>query len=451
MFAVRPEIRKIIKTWFPLAASWLLMGVEMPVITAVMARLEHPEISLAAHGGVIFPIALIVEAPIIMLLSASTALCKDWDSYQKIYRFMMITSFILTVLHVLIAFTPLYDLIVVRVLGVPAEIVEPARIGLKFILPWTWAIAYRRFQQGIMIRFGHAEAVGVGTIIRLATDAAVLGTGLILGSIPGYIIGALAQGISTTVEAIYAGLRVRPILEEVKRAPKAEPLTWKVFYGFYIPLALTSLLSLIWQPIGSAALSRMPHALDSLAAWSVVSGLVFMIRSVGLAYNEVVVAIIDQKGSSPYLHRFAVQLAGIMTILHLLIAATPLSYLWFTYVSALPPDLVSMARIGFWLALPMGLFSVLQSWYQGSILFSGNTRGIPESVAIFLVTILLVLGGGVVWGQMTGLYVGFIGFSLANFSQTAWLWVRSRKVIAKISQRDQGVVWNLLNPVLESF
>lgn len=450
MFQIRPQFRKILKTWSPLAASWLLMGVEMPAITAVMARLENPEISLAAHGGVIFPIALIIEAPIIMLLSASTALCKDWDSYQKIYRFMMITGAVLTGIHLLIAFTPLYDLVVVRLLGVPSEIVEPARTGLKVIVPWTWAIAYRRFQQGIMIRFGHSEAVGVGTIIRLVTDAVILGSGLLIGTIPGYVIGALAQGASTTVEAIYAGLRVRPILEEVKRASKVEPLTWNVFYAFYIPLALTSLLSLIWQPIGSAALSRMPQALESLAAWSVVSGLVFMFRSVGLAYNEVVVAMIDQKGSSPYLRSFAVQLSSVMIFLHLLIAATPLSFLWFTYVSALPPNLVSMATTGFWLALPMAFLSVLQSWYQGSILFSGKTRGIPESVAIFLVTMLLFLGGGVVWGKITGLYVGFLGFTFANFTQTAWLWVRSRQVMAQVRQRDTGVEWNLHQPVIES-
>lgn len=442
MFQISPQRKKIIKTWSPLAASWLLMGVEMPIITAVMARLAHPEISLAAHGGVIFPIALIVEAPIIMLLSASTALCKDWDSYQKIYRFMMWAGFILTAIHVLIAFTPLFDVIVVRLLGVPQEIVEPARVGLKVITPWTWAIAYRRFQQGIMIRFGHSNAVGIGTIVRLSTDAVVLGTGLLIRNIAGYVIGALAQGLSTTAEAIYAGLRVRPILQEVKQAPKAEPLTWQAFYAFYIPLALTSFLSLVWQPIGSAALSRMPMALESLAAWSVVSGLVFMLRSVGLAFNEVVVALLDQKGSSTYLRKFTVQLSTIMTGLHLLIGLTPLSYLWFTYVSGLPPQLVTLAINGFLFALPMPVLSVLQSWYQGTVLYGRNTRGIPESVAIFLVTILLFLGVGVAWGRFTGLYVAFLGFSVANFTQTAWLWVRSRKVMHTINQRDQQVDWH---------
>jgi len=125
----------------------------------------------------------------------------------------MIMGASLTVLHLLVAFTPLYDFVVVELMGVPEEIIESGRMGLRFMLPWTWSIAYRRFQQGVMIRFGHSQAVGVGTIVRLCTDVVVLGAGLLIGSIPGYIIGATSQGLSTLAEAVYSGIRVRPILK----------------------------------------------------------------------------------------------------------------------------------------------------------------------------------------------------------------------------------------------
>ena len=65
----------------PLAASWALMGIELPLVAAVMARFPEPDINLAAYGGIVFPLALIIEAPIIMLLAASTALSWGlWDS-----------------------------------------------------------------------------------------------------------------------------------------------------------------------------------------------------------------------------------------------------------------------------------------------------------------------------------------------------------------------------------
>ncbi len=99
-------LKRVLTTWWPLAASWLLMGVELPVLSAIVARLPNPEINLAAYGGVVFPLSLIIEAPIIMLLAASTALSKDWHSYRLIYRFMIITASVLTGVHLLVAFTP---------------------------------------------------------------------------------------------------------------------------------------------------------------------------------------------------------------------------------------------------------------------------------------------------------------------------------------------------------
>lgn len=69
--------RQIFRACWPLAISWALMAVELPILGAVIARLAEPEIRLAAFGGVVFPVALVVESPIIMLLVASTAFSRD--------------------------------------------------------------------------------------------------------------------------------------------------------------------------------------------------------------------------------------------------------------------------------------------------------------------------------------------------------------------------------------
>ena len=42
----------VCKTWFPLALSWLMMGIELPLLSAVVARLANPEVNLGAYGGV---------------------------------------------------------------------------------------------------------------------------------------------------------------------------------------------------------------------------------------------------------------------------------------------------------------------------------------------------------------------------------------------------------------
>lgn len=429
--------RRIFKTWWPLAASWLLMGLELPALSAVVARLPDPEINLAAYGGVVFPLALIIESPIIMLLAASTALSKDYRSYRLVRSYMMWAGAILTLLHALVVTTPLYDFVVKGLIAAPPEIVEPSRIGLVIMLPWTWAIAYRRFNQGMLIRLGHSNVVSIGTAMRLAANFLVLVTGYILGSFTGIIVATSAVAVGVTVEAIYVGIRSQPVLrnELIYEPPVQPPLSYKAFFAFYIPLALTSLLSLVIQPIGSAAISRMPQAIDSLAVWPVVTGIIFLMRGMGIAFNEVVVSLLDAPDAYKKLNTFTWILVISTTVIILVMNITPLATLWFKRISALSPSLTELAKNGLWIAVLLPGLSALQSWYQGAILNLGNTRGITEAVSVFIVSIGIVLGIGVSLSTISGIYIALVGFVIGTIVQTCWLWYRSQPVLRIIKTR----------------
>lgn len=436
---IEPELtyQRIFKTWWPLAVSWLLMAGGGPVVSAVIARLNNPEINLAAYGGMVFPISVVIGSPIIMLLAASTALCKDWESFIKLRRFMMISAGILSTIHILVAFTPLYYIVVEDIIGAPPEIIGPGRVGLMLMTPWSGAIAYRRFHQGVLIRFGSSDAIVAGTVIRLFATCVGLAIGYSIGVFSGIVVGAGSEIFGVVIESIYTGWRTRPVLHhQLKLAQPVEPLIWRTFFKFYIPLALTSLLMFFWQPIGSAGLSRMPRALDSLAVWPILTGLIFLLRSSGMAYNEVAIALLDERSASIKLRRFTFILASIVTLLHLLVAATPASRFWFVNLSGLDPQLAELAELGIWLTLPLPALTVLQNWYQGMIVHNRQTRGIPESVSIFLFTVTLILAAGIIWGQHIGLYIGMIAFTIANIAQTLWLWYRSRPIMRELKSRD---------------
>jgi hypothetical protein len=431
-------MREVFTNWWPLAASWLLMGLELPAVSAVMARLPEATVSLAAYGGVVFPLALLIEAPIVMFLAASTALCRDWESYRLVRRMMLWMAGSLTALHVLVAFTPLFDLVVVRWIGVPDVIREPARLGLQVLTPWTFSIAYRRTQQGVLIRFGHARAIGIGTAIRLVTNVVVLGLGYVLGRWPGIVVGTAAVAAGVMAEALYAARVVHPVLrDQVRAAPPApDPLTTARFLRFYLPLAVTPVIVFMAMPIMSAAMSRMPLVLESLAVWPVLSGLVFTARSVGFAYNEVVVALLDRPRPVPALTRFARLLAGATSLGLLLVAATPLGALWFGRASALPDALVPLATTGLWIGLLLPALAAYHSLYQGALVHSHRTRAITESVVIMLATSVLVLWASLAWTALPGLYVASAALLLSNAAMVAWMWLRGRSALAAVSLRD---------------
>ena len=422
--AIVPELTlgRILRLWWPLAASWLCMGAELPIFTAFVARLPESEVHLAAYGSLVFPIALLVEAPVIMLLAASTALCVDRPSTARVHRFMMLSGAALTLIHLVLCVTPLYGFVARSLLGVPPEVVGPARLGLTIMLPWTWAIAHRRFHQGLLIRAERSREIGLGTLVRVLTLTLTLAVAAGTTRWPGIAVGTTGVALAVCVEAVFVRWRVGPLLRTLpERDPDRAPLTTRSFLHFYLPLALTPLLTLLNQPLGSAAMSRMPRALASLAAWPPVHGFVFLPRSLGFAFNEVVVALLHQPGAAPALRRFCALIAGGTVTLLVLAAVTPFADLWFSSLQGLSPELAGLAGGGLLFAALLPGFQALQSWYQGVLVHARRTRGVTEAVGVYVTVCAALLWLGTRWKPLAGIHFTLLAFTLGAAVQTLWL------------------------------
>ena len=430
--------RRIAKLWWPLALSWLIMGIEVPLVSAIIARLPDTDGNLAAFGSLVYPLALLIEAPIIMLLAASTALAKDWKSYKKLRRFAHGAGFALTVVHVLLAFTPIYDWVALDLIKIDPSAVEPGRIGLMIMTPWTWAIASRRFQQGVLIRFERSRAVVAGTIVRLVTVTTVLAAGYLSGRLSGIAVGCLAIASGVIAEAIFAHACTTAVVRTHLRhaKPAAKPLTWTSFLQFYVPLAMTPLITIILQPIGASALTRMPGQLASTSAWSSVYGLVFLFRTAGFAFNEVVVTLIGQPAGARRLRRVAWVMGLAMTFTLLLLALSPLGRLWFGKVISLSPELTEVAVNALTFAILMPGYSVLQNYYQGALVHASKTRYVSEGVILYLAATTSVLGLGIALGSVRGIVFVLGSFTFAGILQTLWLRYRSKDLLARL-ERDR--------------
>lgn len=448
------SLKAIFYLWLPLAISWFFMSLEQPIVSAVIARLHDAELNLAALG-IVFAIALLIEAPVIMLLSASTALSVDWASYRKLRSFMMWSGGLLTLLHALVTFTPLYHLWVVPTFNIPEEIIALTRLGLMIFLPWTWSIGYRRFNQGVLIRYGHAIDMSIGTGIRLLAGALAMVLALLIAkmmeqAITGIAVGSLGVSAGVLAEAIYVGIRVRPVrsrhfdaaeLEKAKPTEKSKPaeaLTWQKFYSFYIPLALTPFLGLLAQPVGTAAMGRMPETIASLAIFPVLMSFIFLWRGLGFAYTEVVIANIEKARGFIMLRRFTMWMTVIFLALYILIAATPLADMWFAAVVGLEPKLTKYAKQALWWGLPWIAIHMLFTWVQGMLVHARKTGIVTESVAVFLLTITIILFLGQQFTDVMGLFVAIVAFSAGAVTQTLWMIMRGYKTIQSL--HDDGAL-----------
>lgn len=385
----RLKFSEILTFWLPLAATWLMMAAEGPFLAAVIARLAEPKYNLAAYG-VAFSFALIFEAPVIMIMSASTALVQDRLSFRKLRNFTYLLSSILTGLILIALFPPVFNWVMLDLIRLPAPVARLTHIAMTVMIPWPGAIGYRRFYQGVLIRYNMTRRVAYGTLIRLITMS---GSALFLfmfSGLDGAVVGASALSIGVCVEAIASRIMAHRTIQLIMTSEETEqeneiPINYRFITKFYYPLALTSMIGLGVHPIVTFFLGQSRMAVESLAVIPVVFSLTFIFMSIALSYQEVIISYLgNDKENYLALKNFAIVLGIFVLVAFSLLAFTPVSIFWLRKVSGLSPELAQFAAKPLKILVIMPLISVWLS-FQRSVMVS-----VHRTVHVTIATIIEV-------------------------------------------------------------
>lgn len=403
--------RKIFIFWGPLALTWLMMAFEQPFLISFIARLSEAKYNLAAFG-IAGSFAMIIEAPIIMLMSASTALVTGRHSYRKLKRFTDILNAFITGIQLIILIPPVFNFIVVRLMEVPEDVARIAHVALFIFLPWAASIGYRRFYQGILIRHNLTRRVTYGTMVRLSVIV-IMGLLLYAAGVGGAYVGAGAMALAVLSEAIATRMMASATLKTLlqKEDTGNGSLRLRSIARFYYPLALTSILSLGVHPFVTFFMGRSYMAVESLAVLPVVNSLVFIFRSMGLSYQEVNIALAGEKKQNYRLLRnFALILGIVVTVMISVLAFTPLADLWFIHVSGLSKELADMSYLPLKILILLPALTVLLNFQRSSLIINGTTGPISIATAVELIGIILVLLVCVVLFNLVGVVAAAIAF-----------------------------------------
>lgn len=422
--------KAILWFWFPLFASWLLMTLEGPTISSVINRLPDEVIMLAAQG-IVVGLSVTIESPIINMLATSTALSRDRASFLLIRRFTLHWMVLLTAVSILLAFTPLFDLVVRDLMAVPREVADWVQPGLQIMIFWSAAIGWRRFLQGIMIRFNHTRMVAWGTAVRLVASAGTVIALALLTDMPGVTLGAVALMAGVIAEAAYATYAARPIIarEFGDDAAAAEsPLTYRALLRFHLPLAGTSLLVLLVQPMVAFSLARLPEPTLALAAWPLVFQFMLVARAPGFALPEAVIALSKGEETFAPLRKFTFLLVAANSLLMIVVVATPLAGLYLNGIQDATPEVSRLAHSGLLLFIPLPAFNTLVSWLRGLLIGRGETAVINVGMAINLGVTAALLVVGVLL-QWPGINTAALALSVAAMVEFVYLWWRARSLL----------------------
>lgn len=377
----------------PLAATWLMMAIEGPFLAAIIARLPNPTFNLAAFG-VTLAFAFVVEAPVVMLMAATTALAKDGPAFRRLRLFAYGLGALVTGVLLFVLLPPVFRFLALEVIAVPERVASLTYGGLWILLPWPAAVGYRRFYQGLLIREGRTRLVAVGTVLRVLF---MTGTALALyraSSLPGNYVAAAALSAGVIGEAIASRWMARRSVKRVlgKRASSDRlQLTLGRIIGFYAPLALTSILGFAVHPLLTFFMGRAPLPVISLAVFPVVNALGFLFRATSLAFQEVAITLLgDRYEHLGELRTFATALGVAASALLGLIAVTPLARVWFESISGLSPELAGYALLPTLLLAPIPFLSAVLALLRGILVTAHQTRPITLATAMEVTVIAIV-------------------------------------------------------------
>lgn len=362
------------------------MALEGPIITTIIGQLPDQKLNLAGFG-IAFVLALVIEAPVMPLLSSVPALCHDLPSFRRLRGFMWGLAAATTLFMLAVTQKPIFNFITERVFSVPPEVRGLAHMAILVLLPWPAAIGYRRFYQGLMIRFGMPGRVAFGTIARLLCMAAC---GLLLcaySSLPSACIGAAALSAGVCGEALLARIMAEPALRRIAARSNLEvpelELTWRRLAAFYFPLTLTVLLDVGLQPLVTLFVSHARYPLESLAVLPVTNSLTFSLVACLIAVQETCIVLSgDRRAHLQELARFAVSIGLIMSGVLALFAFTPLGEFALTRIWGLKSDLLGFGLVVLQLSLVIPLLRALESLQRGLLVKERNTMGVSIGALI---------------------------------------------------------------------
>jgi progressive ankylosis protein len=367
-----------------------------PAITTTLAHLPNARANLASLG-IAKSLAIFFESPIIMILHASNALGSSSASRAALKRFTLLCMAILSSCLVFLALPPVFAFVATKVLTIEPELEQKTRTLLLFFALWPAAIAWRRYYQGLLIRFGHGRAVASGGIGRLVFVSALLIAGY-LSAMEGATLGAIALVGGVLFESflisIFA-LRFQS-LPQGEEVSNALPHDLKGIWKFYWPLANSMIV--IWggRALLIGIIARSYDATLSLAVWPAAWGLILLVGNATRMVQQVIIRN-RREISDGILFQFAGSVGLVFSVILLAIGGTSGGNIFLSSFLGKDRALFEGVLPVIQICSLLPLFIAVQNALQGFLIGEGKTRKINEAtwVATFTLLCAATIGIGV--------------------------------------------------------
>jgi len=397
----RLTLKEISLFFFPLLLNVQLMSVSHTIINGALARLEDYVTALAGIS-VAMIIHLFVASPSYQNHTVTIAMVRGRQSLRSVLIFVGLVASYVAIMLSLIAFSPLGDLVLIKLLGTPTAVAAEARKALYILVFLPFFTGFRGFCQGLIIQARRTSLVSIATGVRVAALLGYLSIGRLWFA--GAQLGAFALVACVITETfVIAGFAWKVHLP-LDRG-EAEKSTAEIL-SYSFPLAYSSCLQQTIPLLISSIIGRLSDGPLALAAFGVIRGFLFLLAGPMRNLQQAYLALVKSAADYFVLVRFNILVSSAMGLL-VLLAAGPLNELILGQLLGVEPELRHYLR------LPLAACAIFPLFYGGCNLLRGWFSGAHQTGKLgrstFLKSGFLLL----VWLPLVKLQLPFSGISIA--------------------------------------
>jgi Na+-driven multidrug efflux pump len=150
----------------------------------------------------------LVASPLRNLVQTGQALVHSRHDMRVILRFAHRVTLVYAALVGILFFTPLRDVILSGIMGLPATLAGYAAPGTRMVLLVVVVWGYASLFRGLLSAMRRTGAIAVGAMVRLVVVTAVGSVTLIAPDLNGAAVGIAAIGAAFLTEVVILGLRL---------------------------------------------------------------------------------------------------------------------------------------------------------------------------------------------------------------------------------------------------
>jgi hypothetical protein len=436
--AAAPEdnltIPEILRFFAPLAATSVLMMASHSLAAATLAKASDAALALASYS-VASALGQMFEGTVTVGRHATLALVRDRQTWSVMTRLMKLVLAVLLVVMAVVAFTPIGEVIFRSLLGAPADVAAEAVRVFRFFLILPAESALRALYHAIIIlrkKTVYTTAAMAGRIVVMAGV-----TGVIIAHPPGIGggVGAvvLLSGIGTEAVISYlAGRRLVAALDgggpAASFAPAAPALTLRDAMRFYLPLAVSGLISCTSRLALAAGLSRTLDPKLALAAYQVSWTVSWVFISPLNALHQVTAVFAKEPRAARQVRRFAMAAGvGASASIGLFVlsgAARHVFTRWIGVADGLVPS--ALWCVGLMALAPLVIcFGEL---FMGALLVAGDSVAIGTGRTLYIAFTTLASLVGAAAAPGLGAALAPLALLAGYVAEATFLWSRARRL-----------------------